>query len=147
MADLNEELKVNAPLDKVFAFLANPENRVHIYVNVAEVNKLTEGDWHIGSEFREVRQLTNRKVGSELKIIDLIENKQVAYESDEKGLKQTYRYFCEEAEGGTKVRFEGTVHTNSIKTKLMRPLLVKMVKKEEGDQLLNVKKYFEDEEE
>ncbi|SDY67973.1 Polyketide cyclase / dehydrase and lipid transport [Evansella caseinilytica] len=143
MANLVEEINVSQPVDKVFAFLANPENRVVMYVNVVEVVKLTAGDTTVGSKFREIRQLTNRKVGSVLEITELEQEKRVGMLSDSNGIKVLYRYFCKETAQGTNIRFEGTVITDSLRTKLMRPVLVKMLKNEDADHLLNVKKELE----
>lgn len=139
MADIHQEIKVDASLNEVYAFLANPENRTELYVNVAEVTKLGEGEgWEKGDRFKEIRDLSNRKVSTDYKIVDLQDNQRVVYESSLAGMKMVYEYFCEEVGEGTRVRFTADIKTTGIRTKLTRPLLIRMLKKEEHDHLINL---------
>lgn len=145
MADLKEKQTINKPVNEVFAFLSEPENRTKIFVNVVKIETLTEGKVAPGAKFKEVRQLSNRKVASELVITDYELNHKIGFSTESNGLKVNYLYEVKEIDGQTEVTFEGNVQTNSFRTKLMKPMLVKMVKKEDGDNLLVVKKLLEEE--
>ncbi|MDQ0253608.1 hypothetical protein J2S74_000980 [Evansella vedderi] len=141
MADLHEETIIDKPLSDIYPFLANPENRTEIFTNVVKVEKLTNSGGEAGSRYKEVRQLSpTRKVASELEILEVVPNKKISFFTESNALKVEYIYTFEEVEEGTKVVFEGTVQTNSLRTKIMRPFLVNMVRKEDGDNLLSVKK-------
>lgn len=142
MADLQERIIIDKPIDQVFAFFANPENRTKYITNVVKHEKLTN-ESGIGARFKEVRQLSNRKVASELEISTYEVNKKLVFTTDSNGLKVNYIYIFEEVDEGTKVWFEGKVETNSFRTRIMRPFLVKMVKQEDGDTLLSAKKELE----
>ncbi|MFA9557982.1 SRPBCC family protein [Evansella sp. AB-rgal1] len=138
MGDLQERITIEQPLDAVFSFLANPENRTEMYVNVVEVVKKED------TVYEEIRQFSNRKVSSTLKLLEVVENKKVVLKSESNGLNVQYVYKVSSIDdGSTRVTFEGTVQTDTIRTKLLRPLLVKMLKREEGDHLTSVKKVME----
>ncbi|MCD8510152.1 MAG: SRPBCC family protein [Bacillus sp. (in: Bacteria)] len=145
MADLKEKQWINKPVEDVFNFLANPDNRVEIFVNVVKIESLSPDGVEIGARFKEVRQLSNRKVASELVLTDYDVNQTIGFMTESNGLKVNYIYQFKDVDGGTEVSFEGKVQTNSFRTKLMKPMLVKMVKKEDGDHLLVVKKLLEEE--
>ncbi|MBU9714389.1 SRPBCC family protein [Evansella tamaricis] len=140
MADFIEERVMDKPVETVYNFLADPVNRQYIYSIVSDVEKLTGGDIAVGSRFREMRQFSNRKVGSEIEIIALEPSRLVTLKSEANGMNVIYRYTIEKAIDGTKVKCEATVEATKLRTKLMRPALVKMVKKEDTDHLLYVQK-------
>ncbi|UCZ51623.1 SRPBCC family protein [Bacillus shivajii] len=144
MADFHEEVTIVESIDDVFQFIANPKNATYYFVNVVEVDQLTDGEIKVGAKFKEFRQLANRKVGAELEVTKYEPVGSYAIKSNANGLEVIYHYTFEETENGTKVVFTGNVKTKKLSMKLMRPLLVKMMKREDGDHLKGVKKLLED---
>ncbi|MDG5789053.1 hypothetical protein QA612_16465 [Evansella sp. AB-P1] len=145
MAELKEEMTINLPIRRVFNFLSDPTNRIDMYTNVVEVKKLTEDMNGVGSNYEEIRQLSNRRVGSQLELVEYEKNSKVGIVSDANGLKIYYYYKLEAVEKAkTFVTFIGSVQATTLRTKILKRLLVNMLKKEEKDHLLLVKKHLED---
>ena len=61
MLKFSADLFVNRPLDKVFAWLTNPQNQAKFDTSSLEMELLTSAPWQAGSQFREVRNLGGRK--------------------------------------------------------------------------------------
>ena len=71
MLKFSADLKVNLPVEKVFAWLTNAENQGKFDKSSLEMEWLTPGPWRAGSQFRELRDVGGRKTevlseGSEL---------------------------------------------------------------------------------
>ncbi|TMW73312.1 SRPBCC family protein [Alteribacter natronophilus] len=143
MADLYEEITVNEKREKVFAFASDLQNSPEVLANVVEVNKLTDGPVEKGTEFEEVRQFRNRRVGSIIKVKSYDPPSGYAVESENRGLLVTYTYTFAEKDGQTKIIFEGNVTTRGFVMKMMRPLMVRMLKKEDGEHLVSLKNAIE----
>ncbi|MBU9722638.1 MULTISPECIES: SRPBCC family protein [Bacillaceae] len=148
MADFVEEVVVNSSKDDTYAFLSNPMNRTKIYSIVSEVESLSSGtspveEIAVGSRFLEMRQFANRRVGTELELTELVPPYRVTIKSEANGMNVFYTYQLGDSDEGTMIRFEGKVEATKLKTRLMRPALVKMVRQEDSDHLLYVKKALE----
>ena len=61
MLKFSADLKVNRPVEKVFAWLTNAENQGKFDKSSLEMESLTPGPWRAGSQFRELRDLGGRK--------------------------------------------------------------------------------------
>ncbi|WP_096189031.1 SRPBCC family protein [Evansella halocellulosilytica] len=144
MADFHEEVIINETIDDVYRFIANPKNATYYFANVVEVEKLSEGQVEVGSRYKEFRHLANRKVGAVLEVTEYEPEKSYGVKSDANGLEVTYHYSFQEVDQKTKVTFNGNVIAKKWTMKLMRPLLVKMINREDGDHLKSIKKVLED---
>ncbi|PYZ98121.1 hypothetical protein CR205_05870 [Alteribacter lacisalsi] len=144
MPDLKEEVIISLNREAVFEFASNLKNSTEVLANVVEVNKLSEGPVGAGTKFEEIRQFRNRRVGAVLEVVTYNPPHSYSVKSENKGLVVTYTYsFTEEKENQTRVRFEGEVEAVSFPMKLMRPMMVKMLKKEDGDHLVSLKNTIE----
>ena len=61
MLNFSADLKVNRPVDKVFAWLTNADNQGKFDKSSLKMEVLTPGTWRTGSQFRELRDLGGRK--------------------------------------------------------------------------------------
>ena len=61
MLKFSADLKVNRPVEKVFAWLTNVANQGKFDKSSLEMKLLTPGPWRAGSQFRELRDLGGRK--------------------------------------------------------------------------------------
>ncbi|WP_026689795.1 SRPBCC family protein [Alteribacter aurantiacus] len=145
MSDLKEEVIIQKPCEDVFDFLSNIENNTDVLANVVEVNKLTEGPTREGTQFEEIRQFRNRKVGTILEVVKYVPNNKISIKSENNGLVVVYHYSLKkEDETTTKVFFEGYVSATKFLMKIMRPMMVKMLKKEDGEHLVSLKRIIEE---
>ncbi|MBM7094289.1 MULTISPECIES: SRPBCC family protein [Alteribacter] len=144
MADLKEEVMIDRPLEEVFSYASNLENSTDVLANVVEVNKLTEGPVREGTQFEEIREFRNRKVGAVLEVVKYQAPNLYSIKSVNKGLEVVYHYVFEDKGSQTRVRFTGEVTATKLSMKLMRPLMVKMLKKEDGEHLISLKRAIEE---
>ncbi len=75
MLEFCADLKVNRPVDKVFAWLTNADNQRKFDKSSLAMEVLTLGSWQTGTQFREVRDLGGRKVEVLSEIAELELNK------------------------------------------------------------------------
>lgn len=144
MADLAEKVVIHCPIEEVFETMANPENAAKMFVTVSEVERLSEKEKQVGATYREYRQLTNRRVGTDIEITHYDPYNEYAFKSISNGLTVEYRYtFHEMEQAKTEVSFQGTVYPEKLMLKLTKPLLVRMLKKEDQDHLKYVKQHLE----
>ena len=61
MLKFSADLKVNRPVDKVFAWLTDTNNQAKFDKSSLAMELLTPGPWKSGSQFRELRDLGGRK--------------------------------------------------------------------------------------
>jgi hypothetical protein len=61
MLKFSANLKVNRPVEKVFAWLTNAENQGKFDKSSLKMEVLTPGPWRTGSQFRELRDMGGRQ--------------------------------------------------------------------------------------
>ena len=145
-ADLSERITIDRPIEEVFELMANPKNAKDMFVNVSEVESLDDNEKQVGAKYREYRQLTNRRVGTDIEITRREQNQEYGFKSLSNGLVVEYRYTFQEIEPGiTKVTFESKVFPKKMMMRLTKLLIIRMLKKEDQDHLKFVKTYMEKE--
>jgi len=87
MADLSEQIIIDCPIGDVFETIADPKNATNMFVNVSEVESLDDKEKQVGAKYREYRQLTNRRVGTDIEIISRNHNQEYGFKSLTNGLK------------------------------------------------------------
>ena len=65
------DLKINRPVEKVFAWLTNAENQGKFDKSSLKIEILTPGPWRTGTRFRELRDLGGRKTEVLWEVADL----------------------------------------------------------------------------
>jgi len=61
MLKFSANVKVNRPVEKVFAWLTNANNQGKFDKSSLKMEALTPGPWRTGSQFRELRDMGGRK--------------------------------------------------------------------------------------
>ena len=82
MLKFSADLKVNRPVDKVFAWLTNPDNQGKFDKSSLKMEALTPGPWRTGTQFRELRDLGRRKTEVLSEIAELIPNRRFIIRSN-----------------------------------------------------------------
>ena len=137
---LNEH--INRSPEEVFAFISNLENASKIMESVVENIKLTEGPMRVGTRFRETRMMNGKEEQSELEVVAYEPGRGYAVQNATQGITSTYTYTLSPTNGGTDVTLVCDVTAGGVK-KLMVPMVVAVLKKEDGDHLERLKQAME----
>lgn len=143
MADFRSSVIIAKPLDEVFAYMLDLDNINEIMPIVVKREKLTEGTITKGTMLKETRRVRASDITSTIEVLEYEENRRFTTKSDSNGLIVEYKYDFNEISEGTQVELEATVKTTGLRMKLTKPFLVKMMKHEDGNQLLNLKDMLE----
>ena len=81
MLKFSANLRVNRPVDKVFAWLTDASNQGKFDKSSLTMELLTPGPWRSGSQFRELRNLGGRKTEVFSEIAELETNKRFVIRS------------------------------------------------------------------
>jgi carbon monoxide dehydrogenase subunit G len=121
MLKFSADLKVNRPVDKVFAWLTNPENQGKFDKTSLKMEALTPGPWRTGTQFRELRDLGGRKTEVLSEVAELVPNQRFILRSKTgPGWLGTWEF---EPEGtGTRLRWTGQLTMNGF-ARLLEPLI------------------------
>ncbi len=144
MPDIQDSVIISKPVEEVFAFASDMDNSTKIMENVVAIEKLTEGPLQVGSKFKETREIRGRQASSIIEFTEYVPSERYVVKSEANGLKVVYHYdFKPTVEGGTKVKFQGDIYTSGIIMKLTKPIIRKILKKEDGDHLNQLKRLME----
>mgnify|MGYP005831450779 CR=1 FL=1 len=144
MPDIQDSVIISKSVEEVFSFAANMDNSTKIMQNVVAIEKLTEGPIQVGTRFKETREIRGRQASSIIEFIEFLPNERYVVKSEANGLKVIYHYdFKPTVDGGTKVHFQGDIHTSGFVMKLTKPIIRKILKKEDGDHLSQLKRVLE----
>src|SRR6185369_12310317 len=106
MLKFSADVRVNRPVDKVFAWLTNADNQSKFDKTSLAMELLTPSHWQTGSQFRELRNLGGRKTEVYSEIIDFETNKRFVIRS--KTGPEWLGTWSFESEGtGTRLRWTG----------------------------------------
>src|SRR5688572_11855847 len=129
---------------EVFDFITTSDNAPRVVPSVKSMVKLTEGPAGVGTRYRETRLMNGKEAHAELEVVDYEPGQKYAMRNVTEGFERAYRYpLCPEA-GGTRVDLVCEVKASGLK-KLMLPLVVSVLKREDGDHLQRLKEALESE--
>ena len=81
MLEFAADLTINRPLAAVFAWLTNADNQRKFDQGSLEMQLLTPGPWHAGTQFREIRNLGGRRTTVLSEVAELEQNKRFVIRS------------------------------------------------------------------
>ncbi|MBP3039187.1 SRPBCC family protein [Bacillaceae bacterium Marseille-Q3522] len=143
MANFKASAIIHKNVAEVFAFITNPDNIPEIMPNVVKWEKVTEGAVGKGTKIKETRAIRGRSSTAEIEFIDFEQNRHFAIENSNNGLVVIYRYMFTEIPEGTQADLKAEVKTSGVRMRLTKPIIVKMLKQEDGNQLKYLKKMLE----
>jgi hypothetical protein len=126
MLKFSADLRVDRPVDKVFAWLTNTENQGKFDKGSLKLDLLTPGPWRAGSRFRELRDLGGRKTEVLSEVAELEVNKRFVIRSKTgPGWLGTWLF---EPEGtGTRLRWTGQMSMKGF-ARLLEPFIGKQMR-------------------
>ncbi len=136
------EAVIQAPVEEVFDVLTNYKHTEDME-HIESIEIITDGPVGLNTGIKETRNVRGYKIENILKVTEFEENKRFTIESQQHKLFLTYTYLFSEVDEGTKVEFIGKLKPSGLKNKLYKPLITKMIRNEDGNQLDVLKRYVE----
>ena len=127
---------------EVFDFITTPDNAPKVVQSVKGMVKLTEGPVRVGTRYRETRLMNGKEQHAELEVAAYEPNQKYAVKNLTEGIETVYQYTFHPEANGTRVDLVCEIKAGGIK-KLMLPLVVSILKKEDGDHLQRLKQVLE----
>jgi hypothetical protein len=132
------------PIEEAFAFLANLENDVKWHSAFVEVRNMSGGSLGVSAKFLVFEGLLGRRMGPgvEYEVTEYEPNRIAAWKTMSGPLQIKFWRTFERVDGGTRfaVRYEGEARGF---LKLIWPLLTKMVIRQQGGDMRNLKELME----
>lgn len=142
MAGFNLSEWISRSPKEVFDFIITSDNAPKVVPSVKSMVKLTEGPARLGTRYRETRLMNGREQHAELEVVAYEPNHRYAMKNVTGGIETVYRYTFQPEADGTRVDLACEVEAGGLK-KLMLPMVVSILKKEDGDHLQRLKKALE----
>jgi len=127
---------------EVFDFITSSDNAPKVVQSVKSMVKLTEGPVRVGTRYRETRLMNGKEQHAELEVVAYEPNQKYAVKNVTEGIETVYQYTFHPEADGTRVDLVCEVKAGGLK-KLMLPLVVSILKKEDGDHLQRLEKALE----
>jgi carbon monoxide dehydrogenase subunit G len=134
---------IDCPINEVFDFISDLRNGPKMNEDILSVEKLTEGPIGVGSKFKETKVIRGRNAEAMIEVVLFEANKAFSAQSEVNGLKVTYHYQLSEGNNGTIVKFQCELKTSGLIMTLTKPLIAKILKKEDGDHLTYIRRALE----
>ena len=143
MLKFSADLKVNRPVDKVFAWLTNADNQGKFDKSSLKMEVLTPGPWRSGSQLRELRDLGGRKTEVLSEIAELEPNRRFVVQSKTgPGWLGIWNF---EPDGvGTRLHWTGQLTMKGI-ARLLEPLIGKQMRSQIDQQFAQLSHLIENE--
>lgn len=138
--ELNE--RIEKPLDDVWRFFVDHENARAWMPDITRLEKMSEGPVRLGTRYRETRKMGGKEHTATLEVTAFEERKVYAGTVEEKGVRGTYTYTFAPEGQATRIRMVADVKARGL-MKLMLPMFVRMMKKQDGGQLERLKRALE----
>jgi uncharacterized protein YndB with AHSA1/START domain len=133
---------ISRPPKDVFDFITASDNAPKVVQSVKSMTKLTEGPVRVGARYRETRLMRGKEEHAELEVVAYEPNQKYAMKNVTEGIETIYSYTFRPEANGTRVDLVCEVKAGGLK-KLMLPMVVSILKKEDGDHLQRLKKELE----
>lgn len=127
---------------EVFDFITASENAPKVVSSVVSMVKLTEGPVGVGTRYRETRLMNGKEHFAELEVVAYGPYRQYAMKNVTEGIETIYHYNFQPEKDGTRIDLVCEVKASGVK-KLMLPMVVSILKKEDGDHLQRLKQAME----
>jgi uncharacterized membrane protein len=134
---------IKRPIEEAFAFLANLENDVKWHSAFVEVRNMSGGSNGVGARFLVFEGVLGRRTpGTEYEVTEYEPNQIAAWKTVSGPLQLKFWRTFERVESGTRfaVRYEGEPRGF---LKLVWPLITRMVKRQQGGDMRNLKELME----
>lgn len=141
MAKIEKTITINAPVEKVFAYVEDPMSNPEWLPGVVEVKDVTGQG--VGSHFRWVYKMVGMRLEGESTTTEYVSNRRIVTQS-KGGAVSTWTWTFEPHDGGTKLNLvvEYTIPV-PVLGKLAEALVLKQNEREAGLAMANIKARME----
>jgi len=142
MIDFTVETQIARPVRDVFAYATDPDKLPSWQTNTVSARREDDGPYGVGSRLREVHRAPGGKeLESVVEIVEYVPDRVFAMEVKE-GTPIHGHITFEPADGGTRVRFRAHGKLSGP-TRLMEPLLGRVLRKQFAQNVANLKEVLE----
>ncbi len=143
MAKVERSVTINAPVEKVFAYIADPMSEPEWLPGSVEVKDVTLTEEGVGSHYRWVYKLVGLRFEGESTTLEYIPNQRIVTQS-KGGIVSTWTYTFEPHDGGTKanVVVEYTIPI-PVLGKVAEAFALKQIEREADLAVANIKARME----
>ena len=133
---------INAPQTVVFDETIGTKNHKAIMPEGSSMEQITDGEIGVGTRFSETRVMNGKPATSELEVTGFERPNYYAVTNETSGVTTTYHYRFSAENDGTRINLEADVSAKGVK-KLMVPIVVGILKKEDDGHLAKLKQVIE----
>ena len=138
--ELNEWIAL--PPRVVFDFVTDANNASRVVSSVKSMIMLTDGPIGKGTRYRETRLMNGKEQQAELEVVAFQPHEKYAVKNETQGFETTYTYTLAPEKNGTRINLVCNVKAGGLK-KVTVPIVVSILKKEDGDHLQRLKTAIE----
>ena len=102
MAKIERTVTINAPVEKVFTYIADPMTLLEYLPSMMEVKDVTLTDEGVGSHYRWVYKMAGIRFEGESTVIEFVPNERRVAQT-KRGIVSTWTWVFEVHDGGTKL--------------------------------------------
>ena len=142
MIDFTVETQIARPVHDVFAYATDPEYLATWQTNTVSATREDDGPYGVGSRLREVHRAPGGKeLESIVEVVEYAPDRVFALEVKE-GTPIHAHFTFDPAEGGTRMRFRAHGKLSGP-TRIIEPLLGRMLRKQFTEQVATLKQVLE----
>ena len=142
MIKMEQSIFINQPKERVFAFIANPENETKWQADLLESKLTTNGKVGVGSKGRDIRQFMGKPVETTWEVTEYQPSRKMSFRVITGPIPFQGSYLFETVPGGTKFTFSAWAETKGL-SKLFDPVINRMGKKQYERDLATLKTVLE----
>jgi carbon monoxide dehydrogenase subunit G len=122
-------ISVRAPIEKVFAAIADIDTFPYRAEAITHVELLSEQRSGVGARFRETRMMKGRESQTELEVTEYVENDRIRMVADQGGTIWDTVFVVERTDSETRLNLTMDAKPYSLAAKLTTPLIKGMIAK------------------
>lgn len=142
MPTIAQSVTVNRPVEEVWDFISNFENTTRWSQGVLEARQTSDGPLGVGSTLQTVVRAFGRRRTADYLVTEYEPNHAFAFTVTSGPMTSRARYSVEPAGAGTRLTASGEARARGL-SKLLAPILVRIVKRHSQDDLANAKRILE----
>lgn len=142
MAGFEMQAWIDRSPQEVFDFITDPTNAPRVVSSVTRMEQITPGPIGVGTRYHETRLMNGKEAQAELEIARFEPPSDYAMRNETNGIETIYHYTFTPDQSGTRVDLVCQVNAGGLK-KAMLPMVVSILKKEDGDHLERLKASIE----